>query len=104
MKDLYTEHRDMFEYISTNTGLNVTTITELDYIYDSLFIESIYNKSLPDWTSKVFPESRGEMARQFKILRDLSFTVDTFTHELKRLKGGPFVQVCSGSGSVASYL
>lgn len=92
MKDLYTDNRDMFEYISANTGINVTTITELDYIYDSLFIESIYNKSLPDWTAKVFPESRGEMARQFKKLRDLSFTVDTFTHELKRLKGGPFVQ------------
>ena len=28
----------------------------------------------------------------FKDLRDLSFTVDTLTEELKRLKGGPLVK------------
>ena len=29
---------------------------------------------------------------KFEELRDLSFTVDTFTQEMKRLKGGPFVK------------
>lgn len=29
---------------------------------------------------------------KFQELRDLSFTVDTFNHEMKRLKGGPFVK------------
>lgn len=29
---------------------------------------------------------------KFEELRDLSFTVDTLNHELKRLKGGPFVK------------
>ena len=29
---------------------------------------------------------------KFKELRDLSFTVDTFNQELKRLKGGPFIK------------
>ena len=29
---------------------------------------------------------------KFKELRDLRFTVDTLTEELKRLKGGPFIK------------
>ena len=53
MADLYTQHRDMFEYISANTGINMTSIVQLDYVYDTLFIENIYNKSLPDWTRQV---------------------------------------------------
>jgi len=86
MRDLYSDNKELFEYISNNAGTNITDIVQLDYIYDSLLIEDIYGLELPAWTKKVFPGGK------FKELRDLSFTVDTFNQELKRLKGGPFIK------------
>merc|ERR1712013_966792 len=59
-----------------------------------LLCEWIHNKTLPKWTEKVFPStSPGPWASRFKGLTDLSFTVDTFTDSMKRLKGGPFLQL-----------
>ena len=61
---------------------------EIDYVFDDLFIEQVYNYTLPDWTSKpkkVFPEP-------MKSLRDLSFQLTTWNHELKRLRAGPLIQ------------
>jgi len=92
MRDIFVKNRDLFEYISTHAGENITDIVRLDYIYDTLLIENIYNKTLPDWTKRVFPDGTLEWKGKFKELRDLSFTVDTLNHELKRLKGGPFVK------------
>jgi len=88
MRDLYSKNRDLFHYISLHSGMNITDIVRLDYIYDTLLIERIYNMTLPQWTEKLFADPQGK----FKALRDLSFTVDSFNHELKRLKGGPFIQ------------
>lgn len=86
MQDIYDENKELFQYISTNAGENITDIVHLDYIFDTLLIESIYNKTLPEWTKSVFPGGK------FEELRDLSFTIDTYNHEMKRLKGGPFVK------------
>jgi len=94
MKTIYLENEEMFRYISKHTGLNLTDIVHLDYVYDSLLCEWIHNKTLPKWTEKVFPStSPGPWASRFKGLTDLSFTVDTFTDSMKRLKGGPFLQL-----------
>merc|ERR1719369_1937675 len=86
MKDIYDDNKELFDYISEKSGVNITDIVQLDYIYDSLLIEDIYEKELPEWTKEVFPGGK------FKELRDLSFTVNTLTQEMRRLKGGPFVQ------------
>ena len=65
-------------YISKHTGLNLTDIVHLDYVYDTLLCELVHNKSLPKWTEKVFPASKpGTWPSQFKALRDLSFTVNS---------------------------
>jgi len=86
MKSIYNENKELFEFISKNSGENITDIVHLDYVFDTLLIESKYGMDLPQWTNEVFPGGK------FKELRDLSFTVDTFDHEMKRLKGGPFVK------------
>ena len=76
----------------------------MDYIYDTLLIESEFNLTLPAWTDQVFSVKSMERFHvfnsikyslsdgTFKDLRDLSFTVDTLTEELRRLKGGPLVK------------
>ena len=55
MKNIYKENRELFEYISKNSGENITDIVHLDYVFDTLLIESIYGMELPDWTKKVYP-------------------------------------------------
>jgi lysosomal acid phosphatase len=89
-KKIYTENRGLFEYISKNAGQNITNVVELDYVYDTLFIEHNNNFTLPDWAQTVFFNPK------FKELRDFSFTIDTFTPELRRLKGGPFLKKVLG--------
>lgn len=74
--------------MSKHTGAIINNPIEVDYVFDALFIEQIYNLTLPEWTNKpkkVFPEP-------MKFLRDLSFQLNTWTHELKRLKTGPLIQ------------
>ena len=55
MRNIYKENRDLFEYISASVGENITDNVKLDYIFDTLLIESIYGMELPQWTKKVFP-------------------------------------------------
>lgn len=86
MKNIYEKNQELFEFISNKSGSQITDIVKLDYVYDCLLIEADNNLTLPDWTESIFPDGK------FKELRDLSFTVDTLTDELKRLKGGPLVK------------
>ena len=86
MRALYHDNEDLFKYVSLHSGDNITDIVKLDYVYDTLFIEDANNLTLPEWSKSVFPEGK------WKELRDISFTVDTLTDELKRLKGGPWVK------------
>ena len=74
--------------MSNHTGAIINNPVEVDYVFDDLLIEEIYNYTLPEWTikpKKVYPEP-------MKFLRDLSFQLTTWSHELKRLKSGPLVQ------------
>ena len=67
MKSILESHSEMLDYISKNSGRPVTNVLEvtcsfelfliisfeinqLDYLYDTLLVETIYNKTLPEWT------------------------------------------------------
>ena len=74
--------------MSNHTGAIINNPVEVDYVFDDLFIEEVYNYTLPEWTIKpkqVYPEP-------MKFLHDLCFQLTTWSHELKRLKSGPLVQ------------
>ena len=86
MQNIYKNNQELFDFISNKSGSRITDIVKLDYVYDCLLIERDNNLTLPDWTNSIFPDGK------FKELRDLSFTVDTLTDELKRLKGGPLLK------------
>ena len=82
------KYKWLYEYTSKYTGAVIESPVEIDYIFDTLFIEQLYNYTLPEWTAKpkqVYPEP-------MKDLRDLSFQLTTWTHELKRLRAGPLIQ------------
>lgn len=60
-------------------------IFQLEYIYNTLYIENLKNLTLPDWTKPVFPG-------KLKPLAALSFAVSCYTPEMARLKTGPLFQ------------
>ena len=47
MRALYRENRDLFEYVSVNSGLNITDIVSLDYVYDTLLVGGAPGQLLP---------------------------------------------------------
>ena len=66
--------------------LQITNLFQArDDITDTLYVEHLYNKTLPAWTHRVFPQPLEE-------IRDISFKVETWTHEMKRLKAGPLLK------------
>ena len=81
MKSLYDDNKDLFDYISLHSGWDVKTVEQLEYIYDSLLVESENNKTLPGWTNSVFPGGK------FEQLRNLDFKTDSFDDEMKNLQG-----------------
>lgn len=42
---IYTEYADLFPYLSRMTGLNITTITDVYWLYNTLEIERDTNKT-----------------------------------------------------------
>jgi len=86
MKEILKSHSDLLDYISKHSGRPMTSVLELDYIYDTLLVETIYNKTLPEWTKAVFPGG------EFERLRLMTFSLFTANHQLARLRGGPFIK------------
>ena len=39
IRKILEDNKDLFTYLSKNSGLNVTTLPELEDLYDTLFIE-----------------------------------------------------------------
>ncbi|XP_076049446.1 prostatic acid phosphatase-like [Oratosquilla oratoria] len=84
VKKVIEENQWLFKYLTEKSGNNITTIEEVDYLYDTLHIEMIYNLTLPDWTTKVLDK--------MKELSDFSFELVAYTKEMKRLRAGPLIK------------
>ncbi|XP_046643303.1 prostatic acid phosphatase-like [Daphnia pulicaria] len=78
-------NKEMLDYLAVNSGLNMTEIDDIEYLYDTLFIEDRFNKTLPEWTTKYFPSPMKEFS-------DFSFEMKAYNLEMQRLRGGPLVK------------
>ncbi|XP_046643622.1 lysosomal acid phosphatase-like [Daphnia pulicaria] len=78
-------NKEMLDYLAVKSGLNMTEIDDIEYLYDTLFIEDRFNKTLPDWTTKYFPSPMKEFS-------DFSFEMKAYNLEMQRLRGGPLVK------------
>ncbi|XP_047472576.1 prostatic acid phosphatase-like isoform X1 [Penaeus chinensis] len=83
VKNVTQESQELFQFLTEKSGQNVTTILDVDYLYDTLRIEALYNLTLPDWTHDVLPA--------MKELSDFSFEIVALSEELKRLRAGPII-------------
>uniref|UniRef100_A0A1B6G422 acid phosphatase n=1 Tax=Cuerna arida TaxID=1464854 RepID=A0A1B6G422_9HEMI len=76
---------DVYKVLNEYTGRKATTLKDIEYVFNTLYIESLYNFTLPTWTKSVFPEPMLEASK-------FSFAMSTWTPKLARLKSGLLVQ------------
>lgn len=79
------KYQSLMEYLSAYTGMKVKTYYDIEEIYNVLYIESLYNFTLPKWTESVYPDKMREPSCY-------SFTTPTGTPLLSRLKVGPVLK------------
>lgn len=82
--ELNRDNEDLYDYLTTHAGQNVTNVTAVEFLYNTLEIEASHGLTLPEWTQTVYPEKMRHLAA-------ISLTVFTHNDILKRLTGGPLV-------------
>ncbi|XP_065159474.1 prostatic acid phosphatase-like [Atheta coriaria] len=75
------ENRQLYDYLSENTGDEIRDIRTLETLYNTLEIEQLNGFQLPEWTNSVFPSKMKDLAAS-------SLALFTKTIEMKRLHGG----------------
>lgn len=83
-RDIDHKLHDLYAYLTRYSGTTISSLENLEYLYNTLFIESVYNFTLPDWTKPVFPDKMRPWA-------EFSFAVDCYTKNLAQLKVGPLL-------------
>ncbi|TGZ54486.1 prostatic acid phosphatase [Temnothorax longispinosus] len=74
----------LYVYLGENTGDDMSSFRAVEHLYDVLFIEQLYNKTLPQWTKSVFPD-------KLRPIAILSFMTESYNKILQRLKSGPLL-------------
>lgn len=75
-------YKPLFQYLTKHTGKHIDSFTAVQNLYNTLWIEDLYNLTLPEWTKPVYPD--GDM----KWIATRSFATATNTKTLARLKTG----------------
>ncbi|CAG9861469.1 unnamed protein product [Phyllotreta striolata] len=75
------QNHDLYAYLTKHSGEVISDIPTLQFLHNNLFIETLFNYTLPDWATKVYPGKLEPWA-------NLAFAMDTFTKDLARLKTG----------------
>lgn len=78
------KNKRIYKYLTKNAGKKVHNLEGVQKIYNCLFIEELYNKTLPTWTKSIYPYGLKSIAAQ-------SFATKTYTRELARLRIGPLL-------------
>ncbi|EFN76309.1 lysosomal acid phosphatase [Harpegnathos saltator] len=76
---------DYYKELTEHTGKNMSTITDVEFLYNTLEIEEEHGLKLPTWTRKFYNDEMREIAA-----RSLAIFTDGVVQ--KRLRGGPLVK------------
>lgn len=82
----YAEYQEVFDYISENSGLNVTIIQDVYDLYFGLSTEEEYGLELPEWTQKVWPDIINEISYK-------QYDIYTKTSPLKKMAAGKWTEI-----------
>ncbi|XP_050729847.1 prostatic acid phosphatase-like [Eriocheir sinensis] len=84
VKKVIEANQDLFKFVTEKSGVTVDNVTTLSYLFDTLYIESLYNLTLPNWAKEVYD--------RMKEINNFSFKLMAYTQELKRLRAGPLIK------------
>ncbi|KAI5641414.1 histidine phosphatase superfamily (branch 2) domain-containing protein [Phthorimaea operculella] len=84
-KQRLANYQSLMNYLSAYTGEKVKDYVDMLEIYSTLYIETLYNFTLPSWTKTVFPDKLKEPACY-------SFGTSAATPLLARLRAGPILK------------
>ncbi|XP_063984985.1 prostatic acid phosphatase-like isoform X1 [Diachasmimorpha longicaudata] len=85
MRKIIQDHQKLFDYLTKMAGKKIDDLEQLNYLYNNLFIESIYNRTLPEWTKPIYPD-------KLQPLAALSFETQANNKILQRLRMGLLVK------------
>lgn len=75
------ENQELFKYLTIHTGSNITTIEDVEMLYNTLDIEQQHNLTLPVWLNET-------MMATMRQLAALNLALYSETEYMKRMKGG----------------
>uniref|UniRef100_A0A182JTA2 MADF domain-containing protein n=1 Tax=Anopheles christyi TaxID=43041 RepID=A0A182JTA2_9DIPT len=84
IRELYEKNAALFRTLSQGTGQNISTILDVELLYNTLEIEKMAGLELPDWTEGIFPQKMLPIAeRSLALITELPL--------MKKIKGGAIV-------------
>ncbi|KAH8367704.1 hypothetical protein KR084_001730 [Drosophila pseudotakahashii] len=86
VKQLHAENSELLHELTNLTGLNVSHAHDVTNIFITLLSEQTYGLELPSWTKDYFPEKMLPLAGK-------AYVYDAYTTELRKMKGGFFVEL-----------
>ncbi|KAL3270625.1 hypothetical protein HHI36_021159 [Cryptolaemus montrouzieri] len=86
----------LYAYLTEYTGYKISSLFDARALYDVLYIENLYNYTLPAWTIPVFPDKLEPIALK-------TFEFESYTPEMARLVVGQvFHKILKQFGSFIS--
>ncbi|XP_065372417.1 prostatic acid phosphatase isoform X3 [Calliphora vicina] len=86
MQTLNDRYAYLYNYLSKYAGIKIDSLEAVQRINNTFFIEELYNKTLPEWTKKVYPST------DMTYISDFTFSINTYTRQMARLKTGPLIK------------
>ncbi|KAL7734386.1 hypothetical protein ACLKA6_010719 [Drosophila palustris] len=82
---LHEENSQLLEALTNLTGLNVSYSHDVTNIFISLQTQQAYGLELPEWSKEYYPD-------KMRLLAAKSYSYDAYTTELRKIKGGFFLE------------
>lgn len=83
-QNILIEYADLLQYLTDKTTLSIESLTHVSHLWQVFYIYEQHNDSfVPSWVYSIDPKN-------FTYLAGLGFTRESYSHELKRFKTGPF--------------
>lgn len=87
-QEKFNVHKDVFRYISTHTGLNISRFLDVYNLYFGISTQEEWGFKLPLWTKKVWPEIMTQLA-----IKD--YFVSMATNDMRKMAIGYLLQKVS---------
>ncbi|XP_066905315.1 uncharacterized protein [Halyomorpha halys] len=85
MKVYNEKNQELYDYLTKHAGEAVDDPIKVQWLYSTLYIQTLNNYPLPEWTKEVFPDKMYGISA-------FGFKMPVYTKTLKRLFSGPLLK------------